>query len=272
MIDGFGMMRSLGIFILVIAILSGCADSYEYSPNQAHDRDSPKNLNHYNLGKLNASVPGDTLTIVFAGDSQQFYNEVDLFVERVNNIADADLIFIAGDISDFGLLQEFEWIAERLAELEKPYFGVIGNHDVVSNGEMVFRKMFGPLDFSFVYDSVKFVLHNTNSREYLSGNVPDLTWLQEQFVPEPGVKNFVAVSHVPPFSGDFNPDLEAGYTALFRRTPGFLLSLHGHIHRHTDGFPYEDGIRYVTSHSFEQRNLLVLRTFSGTVSKEIISY
>lgn len=266
------MTRSIQVFILIIAILSGCSDNLEYSPNQAHDGDSPMDLNYYNLAKLKGSAPDDTLTIVFAGDSQQFYDEVDLFVEKVNKIRDADLIFIAGDISDFGLLQEFEWIAERLQALEKPYFGVIGNHDVVSNGEMVFKKMFGPLDFSFVYDSVKFILHNTNSREYLAANVPDIVWLREQLVPEAGVKSVVAVSHVPPFSGDFNRALEEPYTALFRSTPGFLLSLHGHIHRHTDGFPYDDGVRYITSFSFEQKNLLVLRIASGVVLKEVVSY
>lgn len=266
------MTRSVQIIVLIIAILSGCSDNLEYSPNQAHDRNSPKDLNHFNLSKLKASTPDDTLTIVFAGDSQQFYDEVDLFVDRVNKIEDADLIFIAGDISDFGLLQEFEWIAERLETLEKPYFGVIGNHDVVSNGEMAFKKMFGPLDFSFVYDSIKFILHNTNGREYLTANVPDLAWLREQVIPDAEVKNFVAVSHVPPFSGDFNPALEEHYTALFRSTPGFLLSLHGHIHQHTDGFPYDDGVRYITSYSFEQRNLLVLRIVSGVVLKEIVPY
>ena len=214
------MIRLVPIFLLLFFFLSACSDSLEYSPNQIHDDDSPTELNYKNLAKLKESEEDDTLTIVFAGDSQQFYDEVDRFVNRVNQIADADLIFIAGDISDFGLLQEFEWVAERLADLRKPYFGVIGNHDVVSNGEEVFKHMFGPLNFSFVYDSVKFILHNTNSREYLGTKVPDIGWLQHELEPEAGVKNYVAVSHVPPFQGDFNADLEEGYTSLFREAPG----------------------------------------------------
>lgn len=266
------MIRSLLIFLLISVVLSGCSDLYEYSPNQSHDSGSLEKLNYRNLERLKATHPDDTLTIVFTGDSQQFYDEVDDFVKRVNTIPDVDLIFIAGDISDFGLLQEFKWITERLEDLEKPYFGVIGNHDVVANGEAVFTEMFGPLNFSFVYDSVKFILHNTNSREYLSSNIPDLEWMQKELSPEVGVTNSVAVSHVPPFSGDFNPALEERYSSLFHQAPGFLMSLHGHIHRHTDGYPYDDGVRYITSHSFEQRNFLILRVASGAVSKEIVSY
>ena len=114
------MTRSVQIFILIIAILSGCADNLEYSPNQAHDRDSPKDLNHFNLAKLNASTPDDTLTIVFAGDSQQFYDEVDLFVDRVNRIKDADLIFIAGDISDLVCSRNLNGLPKDLGLWKSP--------------------------------------------------------------------------------------------------------------------------------------------------------
>jgi 3',5'-cyclic-AMP phosphodiesterase len=266
------MKRSLKSILLLFLVLTGCSDAFEYSPNQISDNDSPTDLNRKNLLKLGKENSDDTITIVFAGDSQQFYEELDFFVKKVNTIDNADFILIAGDISDFGLLQEFEWIAERLRKLRQPYLGVIGNHDVVSNGEEVFKKMFGPLNFSFVYDSVKFVFHNTNSREYLSSNVPDLEWLKSEFLPGDAVKHFVGVSHVPPFSGDFISVLESEYTSMLKSTPGFLLSLHGHIHEHTDGYPYEDGIRYITSYAFKQRSLVLLKIVDGTVFKEVLPY
>jgi Icc protein len=262
-----------GIVLAFLFMTTGCSDMNEYSPNQIHDNDSPKALNEKSLLKLRSTEPDDTLTIVFAGDSQQFYDELDLFVDKVNSLEAVDFTLIAGDISDFGLLEEFEWITQRLQHLRKPYFGVIGNHDIVANGEAVFKEMFGPLNFSFVYDSVKFVLHNTNSREYLGSRVPDLVWMEKELLlKQDDVKNYIGVSHVPPFSGDFNPALEKQYAGLLKATPGFLVSLHGHIHAHQDGYPYDDGIRYITSYSVQQRNLIVLKIFSGNVVKTIIPY
>jgi predicted phosphodiesterase len=253
-------------------LLIGCSDHNEFSPNQVSDDDSAVALNATNVAQLQSAPLDDTITIAFIGDSQNFYNEVEPFVQKVNDISAIDFVLIAGDISDYGLLQEFEWISERLTSLSVPYIGVIGNHDLVANGEQVYKRMFGALNFSFVYDSVKFIVHNTNGREYRHANVPDTVWLKKELAVGNGVKNFIAVSHVPPFSGDFNPTVEKSYRKMFASAPGFIVSLHGHIHRHTDGYPYEDGIRYITSHSFEQRSFVLLKISGKTVSKQIIDY
>ena len=79
--------------------MSGCSDAFEYSPNQIYDNDSAHGLNDKNLLRLKAAHVDDTLTIVFSGDSQQFYDEVDGFVKTVNQIPDVDFILVAGDIS-----------------------------------------------------------------------------------------------------------------------------------------------------------------------------
>ena len=99
-----------------------------------------------------------------------------------------------------------------------------------------------------------------------------MPWLAEELKTEDDIKRIIAVSHVPPVDGDFNPELETAYTQLFASTPRFLLSLHGHIHRHTDGFPYDDGIRYITSHVFQERSFVKLKIWSDKLEKSIIPY
>lgn len=263
----------VAVMTIGVGLIGGCSDMTEYSPNQIFDNDSPVDINNKNLKKLmDTPDDDDTLTIAFIGDSQRFYDEVELFVDKVNDVNSVDFVIIAGDISDFGLLAEFEWIARRLDNLSKPYISVIGNHDVIANGEEVFKRSFGPLDFSFVYDSIKFVVHNTNSREYTGNNVPDLEWLANALTPSPEIKHFVGVSHVPPFDGDFNKSLEDDYARLISRTPGFLVSLHGHIHRHTDTYPYNDGMRYITGHYFPERQFLLLKIHQGSVYKTFINF
>lgn len=266
-------MRILKFIFWAVAI-AGC-DSFEYSPNQAFDSNTPRNLNDRNLALLKEkALSDDTVTIAFVGDSQRFYDDVEDFVSKVNEIPSVDFTLLAGDITDFGLLNEFEWINDAFSKLHSPYMAVIGNHDVVGNGENVFKRMFGPLNYSFVYDSIKFVVHNTNGREYLGDGVPDLKWLRTQLSEErtADVRHVVAVSHVPPTNGDFNAGLVPDYTALFASTPGFVASLHGHIHDHTDGYPFNDGVRYVTSFAFNQRSFLIVRIVNGKFSTEIIAY
>jgi 3',5'-cyclic-AMP phosphodiesterase len=260
--------------LLLFIFLAGC-NSFEYSPNQIFDGDSPRDLNKINLRKLEAkALHDDTVTIAFVGDSQRFYDDVEDFVDNVNALQSVDFILLAGDITDFGLLREYEWIEHEFSRLKAPYLAVIGNHDVVGNGEDVFKRMFGPLNYSFIYDSIKFVVHNTNSREYVSQSVPDLEWLAGEMSNEPAspVKHIVAVSHVPPMNDDFNLTLVEPYTKLFASTPRFLVSLHGHIHEHTDGYPFNDGTRYITSFAFSQRAFVLLKIVNGEIEKELIEY
>jgi 3',5'-cyclic-AMP phosphodiesterase len=268
------MQRVRFIWIAAVACcwVVGCRDSFEFSPNQVFDKDSKIGINETNLAWLH-SLPGDdTITIAFVGDSQRFYDELSDFIDTVNAIQSIDFVLLAGDISDFGLLEEFEMISEKMAALKKPYFGIIGNHDVLGKGDEVFERMYGPLNFSFNYRGVKFVAHNTNSKEYNTGKVPDLNWLQSQFIQSDSAKYFVGVSHVPPFSDDFDKNLEKRYAAMLEETPNFLVSLHGHIHQHKDGYPYGDGVRYITSFSFDKRSFVLLKIYSGNVESTIVDY
>jgi 3',5'-cyclic-AMP phosphodiesterase len=166
------------LFLVLYSLVSltGC-DQFEFSPNQNSDQTSPLNLNLLNAAKLRQSADDDTVTIVFSGDSQRWYDEQERFVNKVNTLSEVDLVLLAGDISDFGLLQEFKWVHKRLSGLHAPYIGVVGNHDLVGNGRAVFEKMFGPLNYSFVYRGIKFIAHNTNGLESPGQNVPDLNWL-----------------------------------------------------------------------------------------------
>ena len=269
----FTILFKYGIIAVLCSLtLTGC-NSFEFSPNQISSQNSPQGLNEKNLLKLKTIPADDTVTIVFAGDSQRWYSELERFVTKVNATQEVDFVLLAGDISDFGLLKEFEWINKRLSDLNAPYFGVIGNHDLTGNGEAVFKKMFGLVDFSFVYDSIKFVAHNTNSLEYDRKNVPDINWLENQLNTGPDIKHIVAVSHVPPFSPlEFNARFIKPYTSLFSNTPKMLMSLHGHVHDHNDFYPFEDHVRYITSFAFAQNSFVLLKIADGKVIKTIIDY
>lgn len=264
--------KQLLTFLTILPLLTSC-DQFEFSPNQSFDHSSPSNLNAQNLARLRQNEEGDTVTVIFAGDTQRWYDEQERFVKKVNSLENVDLVLLAGDISDFGLLQEFKWVHKRLSALRVPYFGVIGNHDMVASGRQIFRQMFGPLNYSLVYGGIKFIAHNTNGLEAPGEPIPDIGWLAHELQNTENADYLITVSHVPPFNAvEFGTESVKPYTDLLQNTPNLLLSLHGHVHQHQDFYPFGDKVHYMTSFSFGQSAFVLLQIYQGKVLKSIINY
>lgn len=166
-------------------------------------------------GRLDSILPGDqpdqyrayreslrrkdTIRFIFMGDTQRSYNETEDFVKYVNQLDSIDFIIHGGDYTEFGLKKEFEWNDDILSKLKVPYVGLIGNHDVIGNGDQVFRKIFGNENFSFVVSDVKFVCLNTNAIEYdYSHPVPDFNFLKNEIADSTRNKRTIVVMHAPP--------------------------------------------------------------------------
>ena len=146
----------------------------------------------------------DTIRFIFMGDTQRSYNETEDFVKYVNQLDSIDFIIHGGDYTEFGLKKEFEWNDDILSKLKVPYVGLIGNHDVIGNGDQVFRKIFGNENFSFVVSDVKFVCLNTNAIEYdYSHPVPDFNFLKNEIADSTRNKRTIVVMHAPPGNEQF---------------------------------------------------------------------
>jgi 3',5'-cyclic AMP phosphodiesterase CpdA len=159
-----------------------------------------------------------------------------------------------------------------MKKLNKPYLAVIGNHDVSGNGELVFEKMYGSLNYSFIKNGFKFIFLNTNSREYrFNGHVPDTTWLKDQLTGD-DFSHGVVSSHVPPFDNDFDPALENAYARILRHSNKVNVSLHGHLHSYSNSQPYDDGIQYIVSTSMDQRMYLILKLWDDKFSVKEVYY
>lgn len=257
--------------LMALGLIS--CNQFEYSPNQVFDKDSRRDINAINLQELGAGAQDDTVRFVLTGDTQKSRNETVKFREKVNTIPGVDFVIVAGDISEFGVLKEMEWIDRELEKLNMPYMAVIGNHDLTSRGKDVFVRMFGPLNYSFVYGGVKIICHDSNSREYsFNGKVPDVDWLKTELKPQADVQNYIAISHVPPNSNDFDAKLIPGYTAAFANTPGFLTSLHAHAHNYELFYPDQSGIPYLITSSVGNTEFLLVEVVNRKVSFERISF
>jgi Icc protein len=260
--------------MILLSCLATSCDKFEYSPYQTDNPNRPNNLNSNNINELMAaeSNADDTIRFVFTGDSQRFYDALNDLVSKANSLPDIDFLILAGDISDFGLLQEFIWINDELEGLNFPYMAVIGNHDLTANGSVIYTSMFGQKNFTFTYKKHKFIFHDTNSREYnFNGNVPDIPWLGAQ-LRDSSANWFIGVSHVPPFDVDFDKNLEIPYKDQWAADSSFILSLHGHLHAYGDAYIYDDHVRYITTPSVQQREFMLFEIVNGKITKQMIPY
>lgn len=261
-------------FMVVVLIwtLTGCV-RFEYSPNQKFDRMTPQNVNIYNLEELSKKQAGSRIRIAVSGDVQRKYNEAEEFVRHINKQIDIDFVILNGDIADFGLLMEFQWMNAVYADLKIPYICVIGNHDLVANGKWVYERLFGPLNFSFNYGGVKFICHDTNGREYnFNGMVPDLNWLSKELKSVKNGEHVVAFSHIPPKDADFDNKLRKQYESLFDQTPGMLASIHSHQHS-PDMIEYtEAGTAFIITNGIINRAYTLIEIEDGRLHAKAVKF
>ncbi|PBQ32993.1 metallophosphoesterase [Sphingobacteriaceae bacterium] len=261
--------------VLLLAVFYSCK-KFEYSPYQKDVKDEliSKNLNALNITKLLADSEhsDDTVTIVYSGDSQRFYDELESLVKKVNTLPNIDFFVLAGDVADFALAQEYLWVEERLRKLNVPFLCAVGNHDLIEDNGEIYTKLFGEKNYSFIYKDYKFLFHDTNGREYgFDGTAPNLSWMDAE-LKDKTPKWFVGVSHISPYNEDFDKSLEQPYRKLLNSTPGFIVSLHAHLHGATDSVYYDDGVRYMTANAIVKKEFIVLKFIHGTIIKQILSY
>ncbi|UPL49013.1 metallophosphoesterase family protein [Hymenobacter sublimis] len=242
------------------ALLLGGCELLEFSPNDHRSSDEQQDLTAKNLARL-AQTPlpaGDTLRFVFTGDSQRFYDEAEDLVKSVNQQAGIQFMLIAGDISDFGFGREMRWVDDHLRKLKIPYLTVIGNHDSVGNGRKAYEKIFGPLNYSFIYADTKFILTDTNGREYnFDGKIPNMPWVNQE-LRDTSTRRHVIISHIPPQDEDFDPAVREAYVTALRNDPRLAFEMNGHRHDFSIGEPFNDGVTYINSYGFEKRQYLIV--------------
>lgn len=265
-------MKIFTNLLVLSGMLAGC-NAFEYSPNQTFDRNSPTDLNKTAISRLMSVQPtNDTLKFILSGDTQRSYKEIPGFIEKVNSLDNVDFILVAGDITEFGSFQEMEAYADRMKKAQVPVITVIGNHDLTGRGRESYQRMFGELNFSFVYKGTKFICHDTNSREYrYDGRVPDIGWLAQQLQSGAGVQSYIAVGHVPPLSDDFDQKLVPNYISQFEQTPNFLAALYGHTHTYLTSAP-ENQFRYIVTGSVESKEFIVVTVINNKLTHERVFY
>lgn len=262
------------LLLVVITLLFARCNSDEYSPNQIFNRSTATDVNLKQIALLQQKTANATIRIAVSGDTQRNYEESEQFVANVNARNDIDFVFLNGDISDFGLLLEFDGIYKIYSKLNVPFISVIGNHDLVANGKDIYKRMFGPLNFTFNYGGIKFICHDTNGREYnFNGQTPDINWLKANVKLDAETKNIIAIAHISPNDGDFDPKLSTTYQNLFNQTPGMLASIHSHQHSSLKTY-YQNGtgIPFFITNAIVKRAYTIIEIKNGQITAQEINF
>jgi 3',5'-cyclic AMP phosphodiesterase CpdA len=229
---------------------------FSFGPHELPTSGSERDINLRALSLLAETPAGEPLRFAVIGDVQLAFDEAEIVVERLGRIEGLAFVVQLGDFTDLGMLDEYQLMNEIFRRLDVPYLVVVGNHDLLGNGGAIYDRMFGPRRLAFTYGRTRFVLLDTNSREYgFGGRVPDLAWLAERLVPDGDHDRAVVLSHVPPTSGDFDPALREPFHALLAER-GVEISFHAHEHRYEDR--QRDGVRYVLADAAAGRSFLLV--------------
>jgi 3',5'-cyclic AMP phosphodiesterase CpdA len=246
---------SLLILVLCISVSGIACKKFVFNVYETNRSEEDLRVTtNYNIDLLLSKPRKDTLRVIFIGDTQRFNDEVKDFVESANAHADLDAVVIAGDITDFGISLEFDLMNRELKKLKVPFITVVGNHDILSNGTELYEDIYGPLNYSFTWNDVRFIVHNTNGRKSnFNGKIPDLNWMGEQLIDSSTFQSCIFVSHVPPYHEDFDSKLEEDYAQIVREAKNTIFSSNGHNHAFALTQPYHDGIWYLNTSSPSHR-------------------
>ncbi len=258
------MTKLFLLFPFSILVLFSC-NKIEYHPYDG--RVSGKtNINAKNITKIEKACAGrDTVTFAVISDTQRWYDETKAIAKSINSRTDVDFTLHLGDLTDFGVTKEFEWMRECLEKLNKPYVCLIGNHDCLGTGEHIFKKIYGKINFSFTAGKTHFVCLNTNSREYdHTTAVPDFNFIEQERLnfPDEAVNTVVAM-HARPTSEQFDNNIIKFFEYELLQFPNLLFCLNGHDHHNNVDDLFEDGNLYYGVTCAGKKNYYVFTVYPG---------
>jgi len=210
---------------IILCTTCSCKKLTHYSPYDANTVHS--DLNALNIAKIQLQQPTDSVVFIAISDTHTQYSDLRAAVTTINEMEGISFVVVCGDITDWGLFNEFDDYYHLSSRLNVPYVTLIGNHDYLSNGKLIYTKMFGPTNFHFDIGDFRFVVFDNVVWE--NGNrEPDFNWFQETLAAPEGMTS-IALYHIHPW----DPQLENGYTEKMQAAIGnnpVALSIFGHGH------------------------------------------
>ncbi|ASB49319.1 metallophosphoesterase [Alkalitalea saponilacus] len=243
---------------VLLFLIGGCNEIIEYSPYKAGVKSPDEDLNIKAMEQISEFSQSEfrPFKLGLVGDSHTYYDYYEKQIRQLNKHDDIDFVVHLGDITLSGIYREFIWFRDITAKLNHPMITIIGNHDYLSNGEYMYQEMFGPLNFTMVYNDCLLVFFDNVIWEK---NVedPDFDWLESVLEEGQDYRYRFVFSHIPPWSDQFNTGNEYYFNMLMDKY-NVDLSIHGHTHNYRYKQPYDTGPPYLVVSSSQKGEIFFL--------------
>jgi Icc-related predicted phosphoesterase len=258
---------------MILFIIS--CDQFNYHPYDGKINIEEFQANNYNLEKLGKNQFEDSMKFVVISDTHREDDDTKDFVRHLNlrkSNERIDFLIHAGDITNFGIKNDYKWTTEILSHLELPYITIIGNHDIRGHGDITYKKIFGEENFIFDIFNTRFICLNTNFLEYEnSGNLSNAIFIEKtlsETKKNSKINRTIVVMHSPPNSEQF-ADFHSikKFHELILQFPNLLFCLHGH--NHSLSHTRLEEINYFGCPSIEKRTYLVFTLYKNNYTYEI---
>ncbi len=265
--------RALILSALTPILLSAC-EWFDYHP-YCVDISGETGVNAKNIARIESITEGrKTFRFALISDTQRWYDETEDLVADINSRSDIDFVVHAGDLTDFGVNNEFLWQRDILQGLDAPYVAVIGNHDCLATGKQTFGRVWGDMNFAFTAGDIRFVCLNSNALEFdYSNPVPDMEFIYSQIdnFPKDCTRSII-LQHCRPYDDEYNNNMARYCHEVEKRLPGLMFCLSGHIHRLTHDDLFDDGVIYHTTTCAADRAYLIFDIKENGYEYETVTF
>ncbi|WII73187.1 metallophosphoesterase [Bdellovibrio sp. 22V] len=166
------------LMALTVGLALGCAP-LKNSPFSEETQSSVTNRNQHQLVALNEKISlqarEDKIVFGAVADTHQNYSALEDWV-KVTNTTSLDFAVHLGDFTNQGLNFEYDAYLNLISPLKVPLVTVIGNHDTVAKGKLLYQRLFGPYNFHFDLKGYRFIVFNNNRLDFINEGV-DWNWL-----------------------------------------------------------------------------------------------
>lgn len=211
------------ILLATLLLINMTCVPFKDSPFSDHVLTQAFDLNNAAIVKVNNVESDGEIKIALFADSHSNDHDLDKVIQQINQISNLDFVVNLGDFTDSSYNFEYDRFVDSLEALQAPSFTVIGNHDALGAGPVLFKKIFGLSNYWFETASARFIFFHTANLEDPKGFEPQ--WFLDAVASS--VKNTFIFSHISLV------DEERFALSLFEPAllnPRVKMSIFGHKH------------------------------------------
>ena len=268
------MRKIFSLFFLFLILTFTSCDWFEYHPYDGR-LNGQLNNNERGIRRIEEALKGkNSFRFAFLSDTQRWYDDTKDCVDNINTQKDIDFVVHGGDLTDFGLTNEFLWQRDILQHLNVPYVALLGNHDILANGIEIFRNVWGKENFSFIAGTTKFVCLDTNALESdYSRPIPDFNFIRSENDPtNTKHKNTIVAMHARPKSEQFDNNVADIFQEEIKKYPNLLFCINGHDHNMYQDDLFNDGVIYYEVANIKKRQYYIFTITGSTYTYDIIEF